>query len=206
MLDEQDTEYFDLGGALMYDPCIGAFDVQDDMATYGFIEANNNVLGYNDSYLADMAALHESCGYQKFLDEYLVFPPSGTQPALPESTGDCAVWNSAYYTAYATNPCFNVYDIGFTCPLLSDPLGYPTDLQFSYPGLPIYFDRADVKKAMHAPMNVSWLECAPHDVLVAKGSDGTVGTGGPEGYGDTSLDPIQKVLPQVIEATNRVLV
>lgn len=205
MLDEDDTEYFDLGGALMYDPCIGAFDVQDDMTTYPFVLENNNVLGYNDSYLEQMAALDESCGYAKFREDYLVFPPSGTQPPLPESTGECALWNSAYYAAYATNPCFNVYQLGLICPLLSDPLGYPTDLQYTYPGLPVYFNRTDVKQAMHAPMDVDWLECAAHLVLVANGTGG-VGTGGPEGYGDTSPDPIQCVLPRVIEATNRVLV
>lgn len=204
MLDQQDTEYFDLGGALMYDPCIGAFDVQDDMVTLPFVEANNNILNYNESWLADLAALDESCGYADFREQYLVYPPSGVQPPLPESTGDCAVWNSAYYAAYATNPCFNVYQPTFSCPLLADPLGYPTDLQYTYPGLPIYFDRADVKKAMHAP-DIQWLECAANDVLVAKGPGG-IATGGPEGYGDDSLDPIQYVLPKVIEATNRVLV
>ena len=65
--------------------------------------------------------------------------------------------------------------LGFTCPLLSDPLGYPTDLQLSYPGLPVYFNRTDVKKAMHAPMDVDWLECAPKPVFK--------GDGGPQGLG-----------------------
>ena len=41
-------------------------------------------------------------------------------------------------------------------------------------------------------MDVEWLECAPHDVF-KKGVD-------------SSLDPIQYVLPRVLEATNRVLV
>lgn len=44
---------------------------------------------------------------------------------------------------------------------------------------------------MHAPQNVEWSECSG-PVFVDDD--------------DTSLDPIQKVLPQVIEATNRVLV
>jgi carboxypeptidase D len=61
----------------------------------------------------------------------------------------------------------------------------------------VYFDRDDVKLAMHAPMDVEWAECA---------GPVFVGEGGPEGEGDLSLDPIQHVLPQVIEATNRVLV
>ena len=119
------------------------------------------------------------------------FPPSGTQPPLSAETGECATWAAAYEAAYATNPCFNVYMVGFTCPLLADPLGYPTGLQYNYPGLPTYFNRTDVKEAMHAP-NIDWHECAAEPVF--KGNE------------DSSLDPIQRVLPRVIEATNRVLV
>jgi carboxypeptidase D len=84
------------------------------------------------------------------------------------------------------------------CPILSDPLAYPSDLQYQYPGMGgIYFNRTDVKKAMHAPLNVDWGECT-----------GPVfaGEGGQYGLGDLSADPIQKVLPKVIEKTNRVLV
>ena len=54
-----------------------------------------------------------------------------------------------------------------------------------------------MKKAMHAPMDVQWGECSGP---VFKGE------GGIYGFGDDSLDPAQSVLPQVIEATNRVLV
>lgn len=73
----------------------------------------------------------------------------------------------------------------------SDPLGYPTNLAYSYPALtPLYFDREDVKIAMHAPLDVQWSECSG-PVFVDD---------------DYSLDPIQHVLPKVIEATNRVLV
>lgn len=91
-----------------------------------------------------------------------------------------------------------MYKPTYNCPLLADPLGYPTDLQYSYPGLPVYFNRSDVKEAMHAPMDVEWLECSPDPVFV--------GDGGPEGYDDTSPDPIQGVLPRVLEATKRVLI
>jgi carboxypeptidase D len=67
-----------------------------------------------------------------------------------------------------------------------------------------YFNRTDVKKALHAPLDVSWSECGEHEVFVGKFHHG-VGAG-PEGENDRSADPIQHVLPQVIEATNRVIV
>lgn len=108
----------------MYDPCIGAFDVQNDIYTVPFITHNNNVLGYNASYLASMEASDESCGFAQYREDYMHFPPNGTQPVLNESAHpDCGLWNSAYNSAYAPNPCFNVYEIGLQCPLLSDPLG-----------------------------------------------------------------------------------
>lgn len=191
MLDQNDTCYFDLGGILVYDPCIGAYDPQDDMYMLDFAVQNNNILGYNQSFLDHLAELDQECGFAEFKEQYMQYPPSGVQPPLEANEGKCGSWNLAYEAAYAVNPCFNVYFPVYPCPLQSDPLGYPTDLQYSYPGLPIYFDRSDVKEAMHAP-NISWLECAPHDVF-KKGID-------------SSLDPIQYVLPKVIEATGRVLV
>jgi carboxypeptidase D len=158
------------------------------------------VLGLNDTFIAQLEKLHQSCGYADFIDKYLQYPPPAVQPPKYfnyTSESDCDLWDLAYNAAYAPNPCFNVYEIVGQCPLLSDPLGYPTDLQYTYAGLPVYFNRTDVKKAMHAPMDVEWLEC--------KGPV-FVGDGGPEGADDTSPDPIQHVLPKVIEATNRVLV
>jgi carboxypeptidase D len=188
-------------GILTYDPCIGEYvTVQQQIPALPFVQQNNNVLGLNKSYLSTLENLDKSCGYAKYREEFLTFPPNKTQPPLyfnSTSNPDCDLWGSVYDASYAPNPCFNVYEIGSQCPLLGDPLGYPTDLQYSYPGTPVYFNRTDVKKAMHAPMEVDWLECA---------GPVFVGNGGPQGEGDLSPDPIQKVLPRVIEATNRVLV
>ena len=87
------------------------------------------------------------------------------------------------------------------CPLLSDVLAFPTELVDPDGGQMggSYFNRTDVKKAMHAPLDSNWAVCSLEPVYVG-------GSSGPQSEGDTSADPIQKVLPQVIEATNRVLV
>jgi carboxypeptidase D len=55
---------------------------------------------------------------------------------------------------------------------------------------PLYFDRADVKQAIHAPADVDWTEC----------SDGSVFAGR---AGDQSLPPALSVLPSVIERSER---
>lgn len=53
---------------------------------------------------------------------------------------------------------------------------------------PIYFDREDVKKAIHAPVNQTWLECSDINVFP---------------NGDASLPPTFTVLPGVIEKSDR---
>jgi carboxypeptidase D len=53
---------------------------------------------------------------------------------------------------------------------------------------PIYFDRKEVKEAIHAPVNVTWAICSDINVF-------------PEG--DASLPPVFTVLPNVIEKSKR---
>ena len=54
---------------------------------------------------------------------------------------------------------------------------------------PIYFNRTEVKKAIHAPLDVNWEECSEINVFTGKG--------------DASLPPAFTVLPNVIEKSNR---
>ncbi|KIX02462.1 uncharacterized protein Z518_08403 [Rhinocladiella mackenziei CBS 650.93] len=200
MLDQNDITHFNVSGALVYDPCIGSFDYANALSVYPFVEQNNNILGFNQSFLSMLAKRDQQCGYAQYRQEFLHFPPNGTQPPLYLNTTadpDCDTWDMVYINAYGVNPCFNVYEPNLQCPLLSDPLGFPTDLIYSYPGLPPYFNRTDVKKAMHAPLTTDWELCT---------GPVFVGDGGPEGYDDLSPDPLQGVLPRVIEATNRVLI
>ena len=51
----------------------------------------------------------------------------------------------------------------------------------------IYFDRNDVKEAIHAPVNVDWIECSNFVFP----------------NGDASLPPVFTVLPDVIEKSKR---
>jgi carboxypeptidase D len=79
------------------------------------------------------------------------------------------------------------------CPIPFDPLSFPTLLAYNYADFNgPYFNRSDVKKALHVPEDISWSECISQNVFV-NGED-------------NSLDPIQHVLPKVVEKTNRVLV
>jgi carboxypeptidase D len=203
MLQQNDTTHFNLSGVLIYDPSIGQGPYQQAAAIIvPYVFQYSHFFNFNDTYMAQLQDAHYSCGYADYLDKFLRFPPGGEQPAIAAdatNSTDCDLWNQVYTEAYHPNPCFNVYSINLQCPLLSDPLGFPTDLVYLYAGFgdAPYFDRADVKAAMHAPANVTWSECTG---LAFNLTDTTCT------FGDCSLDSIQAVLPRVIEATNRVFI
>ena len=54
---------------------------------------------------------------------------------------------------------------------------------------PIYFDRDDVKRVIHAPVSVDWTECSNENVFLRPG--------------DTSLPSSFTVLPSIIEKSER---
>ena len=56
---------------------------------------------------------------------------------------------------------------------------------------PVYFDREDVKAAIHAPTNFTWAECSDVDVFP---------------QGDSSLPSAFTVLPNVIESSERAVI
>lgn len=65
----------------MYDPCIGQYDfVQNELPTVPFVKANANLFGFNESFMEELDRLHEACGYEEYLDEYMTFPAKGVQP------------------------------------------------------------------------------------------------------------------------------
>ena len=82
---------------------------------------------------------------------------------------------------------FNVFRIFDTFPILWDVLGFPG----SFPNVqlrPVYFNRKDVKAAIHAPLDVDWEECSWVDVFPCD---------------DASLPSALSVLPNVIEKSKR---
>ena len=104
----------------MYDPCIGSWGyIQEEVVAYPFVEENNNMIGLNASYLAQLKSLDESCGYADFREKYLTFPPSGVQPVSPDYPESCDINGLATNAAFPINPCFNSYEIVTQCPMPS---------------------------------------------------------------------------------------
>ena len=162
------------------------------------------MLNLNASFMQQLESADQKCGFASLREKYLQFPPPGHQPAetyesFNKIPNECYIFDNAYGELLTINPCFDIYEINQECPLLWDVLGFPTGLTYLPEGATLYFNRTDVKTAMNAPLDVDWSVCGEHQVFKGKGP-------GPQGEHDEAPDPIQHVLPQVIEATNRVLV
>jgi carboxypeptidase D len=194
MLDANDTTYYNVSGALFYDPSITYPVIQNQVTTVPFMDYWYGLMPLNDSFSADIHARYKSCGFEDYVNKYLVYPPAGQQPTPGDYSDECAnLYNDAQNAALALNPCWDVYQVATTCPILWDVLGFPGSIPYIAPGQgPLYFDRADVKKAINAPQNVSWEECASGNVFV--------------GEGDTSLPPAVTVLGSVIDRTQNVII
>ncbi|KAI0017048.1 Alpha/Beta hydrolase protein [Xylariomycetidae sp. FL0641] len=195
MLDRNDTTYYDVQGALIYDPVIGDDAVQGPVVTVPYVDYFGSIMPFNDSFSEHIHTLHQDCGFADYMDKYLVYPPSGPQPAdyAAGLSDECVgIQNLVMDEAMSINPCFDVYQIATTCPLLYDVLGFPGSLFYSPAGSgPVYFDRADVKAAIHVDTDYTWEECASHAVFVD----------------DADLSPPSAwaALPRVIDATQNVI-
>ncbi|KAE8843103.1 hypothetical protein HRS9139_02400 [Pyrenophora teres f. teres] len=109
-------------------------------------------------------------------------------PTKDATTPNCSIWNDIIKAVTLTNPCFDVYAVATTCPLLWDPLGFPGSFDYLPPNTEIYFNRTDVQKAINAPVQ-PWAEC----------SNGVLDT-------DSSPQSSWEVIPRVIDALDRTVI
>ncbi|KAG1741365.1 Alpha/Beta hydrolase protein [Suillus lakei] len=141
------------------------------------------------NYLEKKAA---KCNYTGYMDKYVTYPPTGRLP-LPgdsvEAAEGCDVWNDIFHSALIINPAFNMYRIWDTYPILWDVLGFIS--RGPSPQSPVYFNRTDVKKAIHAPVDTEWVKCSNINVFP---------------NGDSSLPSAFTVLPNVIEKNQQTVI
>lgn len=95
-----------------------------------------------------------------------------------------------YDAIMLVNPCWDIYQVATTCPLLWDVMGFPGSFDYVPEGASIYFNRTDVQKAINAPI-IEWFECTPVDVFPT---------------GDASPPSGVSVLPGVIERSKRTII
>lgn len=157
--------------------------IQEDIPVTNFVTAWSDVFGFNDSFTSSLQNKSIACGYDDYIQKYLVFPPAGQQPsALPGLQPDlvnfvegCGLFDEVYTAAQEANPCFSLYTITNLCPLKYDPLGFSDGLEYVPAGSgPPYFNRSDVKAAIHAP-DKKWAFCVNDDPSVfVNGTDNSI--------------------------------
>lgn len=194
MITANDTTYYNFSSLLIYDPSLSYDVVQQQIPTTPFVDFWGPLLGLNASFLESLHQTADDCGYTSFLEQALVYPPKGPLPTPPNVANDndtCDVFDAVFEAISAVNPCFDIYQVATTCPLLWDVLGFPGSFDYVPDGAFIYFNQTKVQKAINAPVQ-EWLECTSVDVFV----NGT----------DTSTPSALSVLPNVIENADRVII
>ncbi|KAG5950134.1 hypothetical protein E4U53_005446 [Claviceps sorghi] len=198
MLDAHDKTNFNLKGVMVYDPAIADWRL-GDVNVVPFVDHNRNLFPLNDSFVQAIHKADRKCGYADIRDKFLTWPARGLLPnGLPgadPNTGqafpECELQTAIREAVTAINPCFNTYQVATTCPVLWDVLGFPGSFEYTPKGASVYFNRPDVKKAIHAPADREWSTCSNQAFV-----NGT----------DTSDWPIVKVLGKVIDATKNVVI
>ncbi|KAI0045431.1 alpha/beta-hydrolase [Auriscalpium vulgare] len=166
--------------------------VQSQIPAIAFVHKYEHVFAFNQTLMAQLDAVAAQCNYADYMEKFVKYPPTGSLPLPGESVSfddGCNVWGMIFDEVININPAFNIYRIFDTWPIVWDVLGFAGTYQKIQ--TPLYFDRADVKAALHAPANVTWVECSYVQVF-------------PDG--DASIPPAFTVLPNVIEKSKRSVV
>ncbi|PSN60457.1 carboxypeptidase cpdS precursor [Corynespora cassiicola Philippines] len=190
MIQRDDKEVFDIRGIMVYDPSVADDVILEDIPAVAYVNEWEGLFNLNKTYLEDINDRAEKCGYTSYLETYMTFPPSGPlpQPNMTSKDEGCDLWSEITDAVMLTNPCFDIYQIATTCPLLWDVLGFPGSFGYLPEGETIYFNRTDVQKAINAPVQ-EWEECS-------------------NGVLDIDLSPQSSytVLPRVIDALERTII
>ncbi|RBR12883.1 uncharacterized protein FIESC28_08374 [Fusarium coffeatum] len=161
MLDKKDKEYYDVQGALYYDPVMPyADELHLDKAAFpAFFRHWESVFAIPDKNKKILEKDNEKCGLDKYREEHLTYPPP-KKPWKKVQTKGCDITAHFDEIIPVINPCFNVYHVQDTCPVLWDILGFPS-VEYNPPGATIYFNLPEVRKAIHAPAAPkNWTSCS----------------------------------------------
>ncbi|EEH35090.2 carboxypeptidase cpdS [Paracoccidioides lutzii Pb01] len=186
MLEKRDNRYFDLQGIWIMNPVINEDDTMITAPSVPALNYYQSVIQLNESTLADVNRRYESCGYAKFMNMALQFPPTGKLPSAPKSNGECNLWEHIVTAATYVNPCFNIYNLREFCPLLWNVMRFPLTV-----GPSNYFNRTDVQKVLHTPPT-DYMLCNMQYKFFPEGDKSP-----PSGLGP---------LPNVIEKTNNTII
>ncbi|KAF3482053.1 carboxypeptidase cpdS [Arthroderma uncinatum] len=191
MFAKKNKRYFNVENTLIFDPSINTDAVLEQVPAVPFVDHWGGLFPFNETFSKHIHDTADKCGYTSFMKDNLVYPPKGKLPSLPAVTPECDVWTQIFNAVSLVNPCFDVYQVATTCPLLYDVLGYPGSFEYLPAGANVYFNRTDVQKAINAPIQ-KWTECSEHPVFV----DGK----------DNSEPSSFTIIPDIIEKSPRTII
>jgi carboxypeptidase D len=108
MLDQDDTDYYNVKGIQINDPSIGPDSVLIQAPAVTHLNNYANVFALNDTFMTSINERAEKCGYFSFMEEALTFPPKGKFTAPNDTAEGCDVWDDIVTAEILVNPCFNV--------------------------------------------------------------------------------------------------
>ncbi|OLN96072.1 putative serine carboxypeptidase-like protein 2 [Colletotrichum chlorophyti] len=157
MLDKNDPTYFDVKGAVYYNPVMPHGDNLgfSHAALPAFHRYWENVFGLPSKVKEVLNKDNEKCGLDNYLNKHLTYPP----PARPwPKVDNCHITAHFRQSINVTNPCFNIYHILDQCPVVLDALGIPSII-YAPPGFKLWFNCPEC----HVPVDhPTWRECQDH--------------------------------------------
>jgi len=184
-----------LMGMYLVNPTLSWLVMHEQIPIVPMVKRYEHVFAFNQTFMATISRLHKDCGYADYLAKYEVYPPPPgpfPEPSVGSfmdgqpSNSSCDTFSMVFEAAKLANPAFNIYNILDIPPAYWDVLDAPQ----RWPGMQgdaVYFNREDVKQALHVPTNGKWTEC----------------TRGVFPNGDQSAPPAVSILPRVIERNKR---
>jgi carboxypeptidase D len=107
MLDMNDTKTFNLNSTMILDPLINNPVVLTEVFAANFLNDWRSMFALNKTTMAYVQNKSIECGYQSYIDNFFVFPPTGPLPAVPNASGadpNCAIWEIIADAAAIINP------------------------------------------------------------------------------------------------------
>lgn len=116
-----------LKGIWITDPSLSWDLVQEYIPALPLVQKFKSVWSFNQSFMNELQARSDKCGYTDYSAKYATYPPKGPLPLPPVFTGtpsygniypECALWDDIFTAALTLNPNFNLYRILDVWPVL----------------------------------------------------------------------------------------